>query len=123
MPLGVSSDDTGALVDFLEKTTSRPSFLIIYASPRPSDGLMWCGDCRRAEPLISEKFSKGSTNVRTVYAGTEVEWRTLTNPYRQPPFSIEKLPTILKVYENGWHRLVEEHCYDQQKLDDFVDRS
>ena len=116
MPLDAAADSPAAIIEFLEKKSSKPSFLVVYASPRPTDGLMWCGDCRRAEPLINEKFALRPEVVKVVYAGSESEyvarptannfsaiilselrWRTPTNSYRQPPFLIEKLPTIVKV--------------------------
>lgn len=49
-------------------TTQTPQFLMIYASI--VDGLSWCGDCRRAEPLIEEKFPQGDESPLTIhYAG------------------------------------------------------
>jgi Eukaryotic protein of unknown function (DUF953) len=74
MPLNITADSPAALVDFLETKTSHPSFLVVYASPRPTDGLMWCGDCRRAEPLINEKFAARPQVVKVVYAGSESEY-------------------------------------------------
>jgi hypothetical protein len=112
MPLKISTDSATALKEFLKTTSQKPRFLVIYASPRPNDGLMWCGDCRRAEPLINQKFASRTEDVKVVYAGSESEyvidpkrraywlisrrWRTPSNQYRQTPFSIDKLPTIIK---------------------------
>jgi hypothetical protein len=74
MPLEISTDEPTALEQFLTSNKQSARFLIVYASPRPADGLMWCGDCRRAEPLIAEKFAKRTDDVRVVYAGTQVEY-------------------------------------------------
>lgn len=49
-------------------TSQTAQFLMVYASI--IDGHSWCGDCRRAEPLIDKKFPKGEpTHLTTVYAG------------------------------------------------------
>lgn len=49
-------------------TSQTPQFLMVYASI--IDGYSWCGDCRRAEPLINKKFPKDEPNRLTVvYAG------------------------------------------------------
>jgi hypothetical protein len=74
MPLEISTDAPSALQQFLNSNEQSAKFLVVYASPRPADGLMWCGDCRRAEPLISEKFAKRTDDVKVVYAGSQVEY-------------------------------------------------
>jgi thiol-disulfide isomerase/thioredoxin len=162
MSLQVSTETPPAIAEFLE-AHEKPSYLVVYASPRPSDGLSWCGDCRRAEPLITKKLSARADHVKIVHAGSEAEyvpatlyemksdereqltamrrWRSPSNPWRQSPFLIAKLPTIIKVTESGdegvccvdgqcgideeadgtvWNRLVEEECFDENKLDAFL---
>lgn len=73
-PLPQNQDPT-SITSFLETHPQKPTFLIIYASPRPSDGLSWCGDCRRAEPLITKKLAEKMREgrVMVVQAGSEVE--------------------------------------------------
>jgi len=75
MSLQASTDSPTAIKDFLE-SHEKPSFLVVYASPRALDGLSWCGDCRRAEPLITKKLSAKAGQVKAVYAGSEVEYAT-----------------------------------------------
>lgn len=49
-------------------SSQSPQFLMVYASI--IDGHSWCGDCRRAEPLIEKKFPKDEpTRLTVVYAG------------------------------------------------------
>ncbi|QDS72533.1 hypothetical protein FKW77_000319 [Venturia effusa] len=143
MSLPVSTDSPTDLIAFLE-AEPHPKYLVVYASPRPADGLSWCGDCRRAEPLISEKLvGEREGRVRVVLAGDEGEWRSPTNPYRKSPFLITALPTIIKVTQQQhasenhcctdgqcsideeadgtvWTRLVEEDCFDEGKLEEFL---
>jgi thiol-disulfide isomerase/thioredoxin len=69
----VSTETPSAIAEFLE-SHGKPSYLVVYASPRPSDGLSWCGDCRRAEPLITKKLSAKAGHVKVVHAGSEVEY-------------------------------------------------
>lgn len=81
MPIPISTSPPTDQNAFLE-SPPHPKFLVVYASPRPADGLSWCGDCRRAEPLISKKLGGkvgdggegGSESVRVVMAGSEVEY-------------------------------------------------
>lgn len=52
----------------LAAKNQAPHFLVVYASI--VNGSSWCGDCRRAEPLINEKFPAGQQTRLTVqYAG------------------------------------------------------
>jgi hypothetical protein len=78
MSLDISIDPPAAIKEFLETKPSKPSFLVVYASPRATDGLLWCGDCRRAEPLINEKFTARPEAVKVVYAGSESEYVACT---------------------------------------------
>jgi hypothetical protein len=73
MTLQASIDSPEKIQHFLESSHETPVFLIVYASPRAGDSLMWCGDCRRAEPFINKKFGERQEQVMMVYAGTEAE--------------------------------------------------
>ena len=86
---------------------------------------------------LSESFSQRYNILGNHKSDSEFRWKNPKNPYRQSPFLIEKLPTIVKVSEAGvsggqcwidddadhmeWTRLVEGDCYDQKKLDAFID--
>jgi hypothetical protein len=74
MPLEVSKDSPDAIKAFLEASNEKSKYLVVYASPRPTDGLSWCGDCRRAEPFINKKFSAHPGQVKAVYVGSEAEY-------------------------------------------------
>lgn len=68
----MSTIDTQAVASVLVEqasTTKTPQFLLIMASL--VDGKSWCGDCRAAEPLISQKFPQDEQPTRLTihYAG------------------------------------------------------
>ncbi|KAJ5039028.1 uncharacterized protein L3040_006700 [Drepanopeziza brunnea f. sp. 'multigermtubi'] len=112
MPLQVTSETPSEVEAFLTSsaTPSKPSFLVVYASLDPS-GKSWCGDCRVAESFVNRKFADRELDVvRVVYAGQRDE----------APFSITNLPTLVKVTDGKWEKLVEADVYDQKKLDAFV---
>lgn len=70
---------------------------------------------------MNRKFGVTEDVAKVVYAGQPAEWRDPSNPYRQEPFLVTKLPTIVKVTPAGvWERLVEGDVYNQKKLDAFV---
>lgn len=136
MPLQVSTESPAAIAKALQSSSSKPSYLVVYASLR-EDGKSWCGDCRNAEPLVNEKFAGRAETVKVVYAGQKPEyvtsgspffssfqipsgrlgndswwrrvrrdtngltnigrWRTDGNPWRQAPFLVTNLPTLIKV--------------------------
>lgn len=114
MPLQVSNESPDEIAKSFESVGSKPAFLVVYASQ--TDGRMWCGDCRDAEPFVKEKFANWSDVVRIVYAGQEPEyvhflsltskiqltdmfdrWKQPENIWKQAPFAVTALPTIIKV--------------------------
>ncbi|TVY55003.1 Thioredoxin-like protein Clot [Lachnellula cervina] len=99
MPLHVSTESPSAIAQSLESSSSKPSFLVVYASH--VDGKSWCGDCRDAEPLVDAKFADRAYDVKVVYAGLKDEWRKADNPWKQAPFSVTNLPTLIKVTGNA----------------------
>ncbi|OLN85963.1 Thioredoxin-like protein Clot [Colletotrichum chlorophyti] len=121
MPLINATEPASAVAAALkaEASEAKPAYLVVYASHR--NGRSWCGDCTAAEPYIEKKFGGEDNTVRVVYAGLPDEWRTKTNPWRQAPFNVTNLPTLIKVSgDKKWEKLVEADVYDQKKLDAFV---
>ncbi|TDZ25882.1 Thioredoxin-like protein Clot [Colletotrichum orbiculare MAFF 240422] len=122
MPVITTKEPASAVAAALvaEASDSRPAYLVVYASHR--NGRSWCGDCTAAEPYIEKKFAGDHADtVRVVYAGLPEEWRTKDNQWRQAPFNVTNLPTLIKVTgEKKWEKLVEADVYDQKKLDAFV---
>jgi len=119
MPLKVSTESPAAIAAELSASSeSKPAFLVVYASL--TNGRSWCGDCREAEPFVNAKFAGAPDVVTVVYAGQRDEWRKKENLWRQPPFEVTNLPTLFKVTNNKWEKLVEADVYNQKKLDAFV---
>ncbi|OHE93999.1 hypothetical protein CORC01_10691 [Colletotrichum orchidophilum] len=121
MPVITTKEPASAVAKALqaEASNAKPAYLVVYASHR--NGRSWCGDCTAAEPYIEKKFSGSEDTVRVVYAGLPDEWRTKENPWRQVPFNVTNLPTLIKVSgDKKWEKLVEADVYDQKKLDAFV---
>jgi len=75
MPLQVSTESPAAIADSLKSSSSKPSFLVVYASL--TNGKSWCGDCRQAEPFVNTKFADRADVVTVVYAGQRDECVTL----------------------------------------------
>jgi hypothetical protein len=81
MPLQASNESPATIKEFLETANETSKYLVVYASPRPTDGLLWCGDCRRAEPFINRKLSANPEQAKVVYAGSEAEYVLLSFSY------------------------------------------
>ncbi|KUJ19451.1 uncharacterized protein LY89DRAFT_581524 [Mollisia scopiformis] len=121
MPLTVTNEAPAAVAAWLKSTATptKSSFLVVYASL--TNGRSWCGDCREAESFVNSKFASGAEEVKVAYAGQRDEWRNSDNPWRQAPFSVTNLPTLIKVTGDGaFEKLVEGDVYSQKKLDSFV---
>ncbi|PQE23651.1 thioredoxin 5 protein [Rutstroemia sp. NJR-2017a BVV2] len=104
---------------------AKPHYLIFFASLVEPSNQSWCGDCRDAEEPLRRRL--GGTvleegRVRLVYVGDRERWRSTEtrNEWKDEPWGIEKLPTVVKITAEGWEKLVEEDCYDEGKLTAFV---
>ena len=69
----MASDNPNAVAEGVAAqaaATQIPQFLMVSASL--INGRSWCGDCRKAEPLIQKKFPGDEASRLTVqYAGTQ----------------------------------------------------
>ncbi|KAF9486574.1 hypothetical protein BDN70DRAFT_902643 [Pholiota conissans] len=73
-------------------------YIIFYSSV--VDGQMWCPDCRAVEELVKEAFSEDSpASGLIVYVGDRTQWKTPSNIYRQNPWHISSVPTIVKLID------------------------
>ncbi|ORY75960.1 hypothetical protein BCR35DRAFT_306015 [Leucosporidium creatinivorum] len=69
-------------------------FLIFIAS-HEERGRPWCRDCEAAEPIIAKSVKPQESTV--VWVGSREEWNKDDNVWRQAPFNVYRVPTILKV--------------------------
>lgn len=101
----------------------------------PETGKSWCSDCTAVEGILSAIFTlnpfgstssaaiqspyggaasdkpadDGKPKAEVVYVGSREEWRFAPeNVYRNPPFEIKKLPTVLKFREGKVVARIEE---------------
>ncbi|KAH9816148.1 hypothetical protein DFH28DRAFT_1125587 [Melampsora americana] len=136
IPKTISFDQTQSkqLINHLNSIKSN-HFIIFYSSHNSNNGQMWCKDCVRfQENLIdffkNEKYQTLQDQLIYVYVGEQDQWRSSDNVYKQSPWSITKLPTILKISpdEKPLHervspfdsRLVEDEANDQEKLLNYL---
>jgi len=95
----------------------KESFVVFYAS-RNDDGVMWCPDCRAVEELVKETFeAEDSPSAIIIYVGQRDEWKTSKNRWRQQPWDIQSIPTIVRISDE--ERLVEGEI-TKRKLLDFI---
>ncbi|KDR85746.1 hypothetical protein GALMADRAFT_234806 [Galerina marginata CBS 339.88] len=82
-------------IDNRTLTTVPERFIIFYSSI--VDGEMWCPDCRVIDNLVKETFSAGGPEALIVYVGNRNQWKNPTNVYRQEPWKLTNVPTIVRL--------------------------
>nr|GAT57468.1 predicted protein [Mycena chlorophos] len=81
---------------------ARFDYLVFYASIDPTQGRMWCGDCRRVEEVVRRVFDDaGGPSAAIVYVGSKPEWKSPTSAFRGEPFILTDVPTIAKLERDG----------------------
>ncbi|TFK30947.1 hypothetical protein FA15DRAFT_699361 [Coprinopsis marcescibilis] len=90
-------------------------FLIFYSSV--VNGEMWCPDCRAVDSLIQETFGPDGPTALIVYTGTRQQWKTPANIFRQEPWNITGVPSVVRVKDG--ERLVESQV-TQERLAELV---
>lgn len=122
------------LINHLTKVKSN-QFIIFYSSYDPNTGQMWCGDCVELQSNLinvfeDEKYQALQDQLIYVYVGERDQWRSSDNVFKQSPWSIVKLPTILKVSPGEQplserialsdSRLVENEANNREKLVNYL---
>ncbi|KAF8204029.1 hypothetical protein BJ912DRAFT_1052777 [Pholiota molesta] len=93
-------------------------YVIFYSSV--VDGEMWCPDCRAVEQLVKETFSDESLSGLIVYVGDRTQWKTPSNIYRQEPWHITSVPTIVKQIDGKEVGRLEDDTAILKDLKNFV---
>ncbi|KAH6917027.1 hypothetical protein BKA70DRAFT_1417804 [Coprinopsis sp. MPI-PUGE-AT-0042] len=103
MPLYVADGS----IDPLTLQTVPERYVIFYASEM--GGKMWCPDCVNVKPLIDEVLSgPDSPCALVVFVGTREQWKTPDNIWRQAPWNVTGVPTVVKIKDgHPAERLVE----------------
>jgi len=84
----------------------QEQFVIFYAS-KGDDGIMWCPDCRAVKEIVEDTFDKDDgPSALIIYVGQKPEWKTPENEWRQQPWDIQTIPTIVRLSDG--ERLVDQ---------------
>lgn len=78
--------------------TTGTQYIVFFASGEPS----WCPDCRDAVPALEAVFGSSDAKAPTAHlvcVGERAEWRTPANQYRNAPWNLDGVPTVIR-YEN-----------------------
>ncbi|EGG07685.1 uncharacterized protein MELLADRAFT_105742 [Melampsora larici-populina 98AG31] len=119
-------------------TTKSNQIIIFYSSHDSNTGQMWCGDCVELQSNLinvfeNEKYQALQDQLVYVYVGERDQWRSSDNVFRQSPWSITNLPTILKVLPGEKplnerispldSRLVEDEANNRERLVNYLTTS
>ncbi|BGP38601.1 hypothetical protein JCM10450v2_002550 [Rhodotorula kratochvilovae] len=128
LPPGDLSDPQSILGQVPASTSpSAPHFLVLFASVDPNTGKPWCPDCADVQGEVERLIPDNKSTL--VFVGDRTEWRDPNNKFRQPPFSIDRIPTIIRIEQGGdavansldsAPRLVESELRDHAKFEQFV---
>jgi hypothetical protein len=92
------------------KEQSGKVFVLFSGSPN-ADGVSWCPDCVKADPVISRNFANAPSDSVFIHChvGDRTYWKNPNNEFRKDPkFAIRCVPTLLKI--GSRHKLEEEQC-------------
>ncbi|KAF8167347.1 hypothetical protein B0H34DRAFT_792080 [Crassisporium funariophilum] len=87
----------GSIDPYTLKTV--PEKFVIFYSSIEHDGKMWCPDCRAVEELVKDAFSDSGPEALIVYVGNKAQWKCSTNAYRQKPWTLTSIPTIVRIQD------------------------
>ncbi|KAF8140521.1 hypothetical protein EV363DRAFT_1151665 [Boletus edulis] len=78
-------------------------FFVFFSSRLPESNSLWCPDCRAVEDLIRKTFGseQDPPSAVIVYVGQRSEWKAPDNVFRQDPWKVTTIPTIIKLDEAG----------------------
>ncbi|PRQ73140.1 hypothetical protein AAT19DRAFT_15893 [Rhodotorula toruloides] len=80
-------------------SSSNPHFLIFFASIDPATGKPWCPDCSEVQSEVDRLVPESRSTL--VFVGDRTEWKKPDNPWRNAPFNISRIPTIIRVEQGG----------------------
>lgn len=106
---------------------SHPGSFVYVTGSKNETGEWWCSDSEKAEDLVMNKFKQVNKNVKVLYCTVKREEYkgNPMYPYRiNPILKLTAVPTLYWWNHVGeLFRLVEEDCYNQEKLDAFFSKA
>ncbi|KAM0755585.1 hypothetical protein T439DRAFT_320285 [Meredithblackwellia eburnea MCA 4105] len=72
---------------------------LLFSSSLEERGRPWCRDCEAAQGPLAAVIPDNASSI--VYVGDRETWNKPENPWKQAPFNIERIPTILKLKGEG----------------------
>mmetsp|Transcript_12729 Transcript_12729/g.46553 ORF Transcript_12729/g.46553 Transcript_12729/m.46553 type:complete len:517 (+) Transcript_12729:77-1627(+) len=78
----------------------RPVVLFV-GSDEEGTGASWCGDCRRAAPLIERLARTRGCTLLRCEVGSRPAWKDPDHPFRMAPLGLRAVPSLV---EWRWHR-------------------
>ncbi|KAH9489331.1 Thioredoxin domain-containing protein 17 [Bulinus truncatus] len=91
---------------------------VLFTGDKDKNGLSWCSDCEKAEPVIERNLDKikGRSVFYYCFVGDRDQWKNPTNPFRvDQMFQLKCIPTLVKV--GTPKRLTEDQCCRDDLLD------
>jgi len=96
-------------------------FVIFYSSITAEDSQMWCPECRAVEKLVKETFSADDgPEALVVYVGNRDQWKSPLNIYRQKPWKLTNVPTIVRLQDGQDVGRLPSESAIIERLSDFV---
>ncbi|GAA6013717.1 hypothetical protein JCM8202_000787 [Rhodotorula sphaerocarpa] len=122
-----SQNPQAVLAQASNASREQPHFLVFFASVDPQTGKPWCPDCSEVQSEVDRLVPEKSSTL--VFVGDRDEWKKPENAFRQRPFNISKIPTIIRIQGSADNvaaeldsapRLVESELRDKSKFEQFV---
>jgi len=89
--------------DYSDLVETHGTFLALFKGSEDENGVNWCSDCVKAEPIIKKiafpKAAEDNVPVLYVRCGLRDQWRDMTNSVRVHPIAehIKGVPTLVLV--------------------------
>ncbi|KAH8925515.1 hypothetical protein BT69DRAFT_1279650 [Atractiella rhizophila] len=76
--------------------------ILIFYSSLEDDGYEWCPFCSRISDFLKTEVQKGEEaeegeDWKIIRVGHKSEWKNPTNYFRQGPFFVKGVPTVIKI--------------------------
>jgi len=96
-------------------------FVYFSGSVDSATGKSWCSDCVQAETLVHHIFKQIGSGIVLKCWVNKADYKE--SPYRRnPKIQLKAIPTLIHWGKTGpKERLVEEECYNQQMVEDFIE--